>query len=118
MQEIIFNLVLGAMAVAGLSAIWRNWLEDNQNWEKFIRKIFSFKESHKVLTCGPCFTYWAALAYTLILRPIGMWNPVQWNIEWLSFLANLFLQWMAFAWICVFLRFAYTELQQQVRKLS
>jgi len=103
------------MAVAGFSAIWRNLLEDNVWLEKDIKKGLGIM--HKVLTCGPCFTYWLALAFTLAFRPLGVWMPADWDIVWLSFATNLFFQWMAFAWLCAFLRFAYTTLQQCVRKL-
>lgn len=116
MQYIIFNLILGAMAVAGLSAIWRNWIEDHISWEKFIKRTLG--RMHKVLTCGPCFTYWAALAYSLIFKPLAIWQPANFNIEFLALLVNVFLQWMAFAWLCVFLRFSYTTLQQVVRDIS
>ncbi len=102
------------MSIAGLSAIWRNVIEDNPSSEKFIKKILG--KAHKVLTCGPCFTYWSALAYTLVLSPLEVWAPVSWDIVWLSVAANIFLQWMAFAWLAVFLRFAYTSLQQYVRQ--
>lgn len=62
-----------------------------------------------MLTCGPCFTYWLALAYTIIVTPLLPWTPVNFLI------GNVFLQWMALAWLAVFLRFAYIALQQYVR---
>lgn len=114
MQTIIFNIIFGAAAVAGFSAIWRNWVEDHPLWERALKKILG--DFHKVLTCGPCFTYWLALAYTLLAGPLRMWSPFG-EIP-LSFILNPIAQWMAFAWLAVFLRFAYIALQQYVRKNS
>lgn len=113
MELIIFNFVIGAMSVAGFSAIWRNWVEDHPRWESFIKKVLG--KAHKVLTCGPCFTYWVALAFTLIINPLNGWMPMN-DSYIIGFLGNIFLRWMAFSWLSVFFRFAYTSLQQYVRK--
>jgi len=112
MQDIIFNFIIGAASVAGFSVIWRNWVEDHPRWESTIRKVLG--NAHKILTCGPCFTYWLALAYTLVIHPLESWVPLKDTP--IAFLGNLILQWMAFAWFCVFLRFAYVALQQYVRE--
>ncbi len=111
MENIIFDFVFGAMAVAGFSVIWRNWVEDHPSWEKTIRKVLG--PAHKALTCGPCFTYWIALIFTLVAEPLDRWSPF--GRFFGDDLLNIFVQWMALAWLSVFLRFAYVALQQYVR---
>lgn len=112
MDQTIFDFVIGATAVAGFSVIWRNWVEDHPRWESTIRKVL--RGAHKALTCGPCFTYWVAFAFTIVVRPLSIWMPV--GESPFGVFSNFILQWMALAWLSVFLRFAYVALQQYVRK--
>lgn len=118
MQYILFDLFISAMAIAGFSAIWRNWLEDHKGLDTTIRTWLRTGDAHKVFTCGPCFTYWVALVYTLLFTPLGPWAPAAWNNAWLALGVNTLIQWMALAWLAVFFRFAYTALQQTVRHLD
>lgn len=117
MSEILFNFVFAAMAVAGFAVIWRNWVEDHPRWEAGIKRVLG--GAHKVLTCGPCFTYWLALAYTGLMRPLWVWMPFNssfLNGSPLGLIGNILAEWMALAWLAVFLRFAYVALQSYVRK--
>lgn len=105
----IINFLLGAMAIAGFAVIWRNILENHPSLKKWITSIFSFGKIHKVVTCGSCFTYWLALAYTLTITPLAAWTP--------SFsVIDIFLQWMALSWLSVTLRFGYVAVQELVSR--
>ncbi len=104
------DFILSGMSVAGIAVVWRNWLEDHSNWKSWIQKKLGY--GNKVLTCGSCFTYWIALLLTLITKPLLFWQPLS-NVS-ILIIGNIILQWMALAWLSVFLRFAYVALQELV----
>lgn len=107
MLSLATDFLLSAMAVAGLAVLWRNWLADHPHWQDWLEN--HFKNSHKALTCGSCFTYWLSLVFTITAKPLAGWMPFHswWPI-------NLAAQWLALAWLSVFLRFLYIALQELV----
>jgi hypothetical protein len=105
----IFEFIISGFSIAGFTIIWRNWIEDHNSYKKIIeQKLGSYK---KILLCGSCFTYWITLLFILIYNPIDNWKPADFNI------INIFMSWMALAYISVFLRFTYVLVQQSVHNL-
>lgn len=116
----MFDIVLGSMAIAGFAVVWRNWLEDHAGLKAWILHAFRYGKLHKVVTCGSCFTYWLALAYTIAFAPLAPWTPAAGYGA--APLMNMFIHWMTLAWLSVTLRFLYVALQElvsyQVHKLK
>ena len=111
MSQLILNLILTSMAVAGAAVLWRNWLEDHKSWKTWIMSRLG--GLHKAMTCGSCFTYWLALVATITLRPMEFWRPIA-SSELVTIPLTTLMHWMALAWLSVLLRFAYVALQELV----
>lgn len=85
--------------------IVRNVIDDFPALEKFLYITLGGKGS-KAITCGFCFTYWAALIYILIFHPLSAY-----------FLPGIFgfdilFEWFIFAFVAVAFRSAYLLLQE------
>lgn len=104
----IFIYHLSAAAVAGTAIIWRNWLMDHPAWKQTLERLLP--TAHKILTCGSCFTYWLALAFTLCADPLSFWSP----FPAIGVFLNIWARWMALSWLAVFMRFAYVAIQEHV----
>jgi hypothetical protein len=103
-EQSIFNYFISASALAGFAVLWRNWLNDHQQWKGFLEKYLG--RFSKMLTCGSCFTFWITLAYVLILNPL--------NISFAPHFVGYFIEWLSLGWTAVFLRFSYIAVQEKV----
>lgn len=110
MTHYFFTFFISGAAVAGVAVIWRNWISDHPNFKQWLEKTVG--PLNKVLLCGSCFTYWLALAFTLMAEPLSFWMPFA--DSGAGFIANICVRWMALSWLSVFLRFAYVAIQEHV----
>lgn len=88
----ILDLIFSAMAVAGVSALWRNFRYDTDNpANKYLNKLPYILK--KPITCGICFTFWAAGVFNIFFVPLLGWLPLQrFSLE--IPLAEFFVSWM------------------------
>lgn len=108
------TFLFSAMAIAGMTVLWRSWLRDHSSWTIALGRI-PFRLG-KSLTCGTCFTFWLTLVILLLVRPAL--PEFQSNIfasnEAISHIVSLFLQWMALSWAALIGRFTYAALEEVV----
>ena len=107
-MNIITLYFFSVMAVAGVAVIWRNWLEDHQAQRQALKARLP-RVLFKALTCGSCFTYWAALAFVGLFDPLtGLFGQGVWHV---------LISWMAVAMGSVFMRFSYVLVQERVHDI-
>ena len=110
------NLLFSALAIAGLSVLWRNWIAQHPKAESSIKK--SLRAYSPVLLCGSCLTYWLALGMVLFHNPVQPWvDTFILGGGWSFFMFRIFVSWMIVAYISVLLRFSYVLIQERVNEL-
>ena len=114
--HMLTQLFISACAVAGFAVIWRNWLAQHKKAELFLKE--QLRGFSRVLTCGSCFTYWLALAMTLVHDPVPSFAWTVFPREGIFYDApRVLISWMALAYVSVLLRFAYVLIQEKVSTL-
>lgn len=110
----LIQLLITSLFVAGIAVCWRNLQTDLNALSSALSKLPYLLR--KPLTCGFCFTFWAALATALIANPLagvsGLWQtsvPAAWQP-----LADLFVGWVVVGMLAVIIRFGYVVLQELV----
>jgi hypothetical protein len=102
----LINFFLSSCAIAGIAVLWRNILNDHVSLKEGIENKLKF--FHKIFTCGSCFTYWISLLFVVLSDPLDFWLPF--SAEFF----NLFVHWMAVAFLSVIMRFTYISIQELV----
>lgn len=100
-------------ALAGFAILWRNWLVDHPSWKQWI--FINLKSTHKILTCGSCFSYWISLLVILIWNPLFLLFSFILKTE--SYIIISLFSWMSLSFGVVSLRFLYVALQEYVSSL-
>ncbi len=70
----ITDAIYSCAVIAGAAILWRNFRYDKENpANKYLDRLPYWLR--KPVTCGVCFTYWAAGAYAIVVDPLTDWIP-------------------------------------------
>jgi hypothetical protein len=101
----IINLFISASIVAGIGMLWRRLFKDSARLQSVSQKnlpslVFG------ALECPFCFTFWTALAVSLMLNPLSGWIfPLRFTSpSWLVMIVQLFFSWMALGTAAILVR--------------
>lgn len=68
------GLILSAVAIAGVSLLWRTYRYDDENpLNKYLDRLPYLPR--KSITCGICFTFWVAFLFAIIFEPLQGFLP-------------------------------------------
>ena len=68
------TVLLTSLAVAGAAVLWRNLSLEGSAIHEWLYN-HTPKLHRRALLCGFCFTYWLALAATILFDPFHGWLP-------------------------------------------
>ena len=112
------NLLQSALVVASIAILWRSTLKKKPELADKIQKTFPFFLG-TAITCGLCFTFWAAFFFVLTFNPF---SPAFFEFNHFSdlagSLAHFFLSWMLIGVTALVIRFSYAILEETVDVLT